>query len=126
MRPLLFLLRASPSPHKANIFNTQPLAPPQKKNNPTRSMAQPPAHLPKALITTRGGGAGSGGGAGPGAGGGRSSPDFSTIPNGRFERVRLLGRGSFGTVTLVKDMWNGERFVAMKRISTSVPERYES
>jgi hypothetical protein len=45
------------------------------------------------------------------------------LPDGRFERVRLLGRGSFGTVTLVKDMWNGERFVALKRISPPADRR---
>ena len=45
------------------------------------------------------------------------------LPDGRFERVRLLGRGSFGTVTLVKDKWNGERFVALKRISPPADQR---
>ena len=44
----------------------------------------------------------------------RSQP-FDVEPAGRFKSLRLLGRGSFGTVTLVKDVRDRKLF-ALKRI----------
>ena len=55
-----------------------------------------------------------------------SGRQFPALNGQRFLKLRILGRGSFGTVTLVKDVENAHRLYAMKRIKYTRTERSSS
>ena len=85
-----------------------------------RSLPSSPRRTPR-MPSPRGGGSPLSGKASPAATAELPAPrshPFGVEHAGRYKSLRLLGRGSFGTVTLVKDVRDGRLF-ALKRIRST-------